>query len=136
MVNSEGISPTVWAQSYKDSGLDSYAYTPSSTPVAYSAWPTYQELIDAGTRVVSFLAQNADTSSVPYLLDEFTNVWETPYGVRLALTVLSATSTDLEPRRAANGQQLPLHGRPRDGLVGQQDGAFFFHCLPAQRLPC
>ncbi|TNY21240.1 PLC-like phosphodiesterase [Rhodotorula diobovata] len=80
MVNSEGISPTVWAQSYKDSGLDSYAYTPSSTPVAYSAWPTYQELIDAGTRVVSFLAQNADTSSVPYLLDEFTNVWETPYG--------------------------------------------------------
>ncbi|GAA5844082.1 hypothetical protein JCM9279_003727 [Rhodotorula babjevae] len=80
MVNSDGISPTVWAQSYEDSGLKQYVYTPSSTPVAYDAWPTYQELITAGTRVVSFLAQNADTSAVPYLLDEFTNVWETPYG--------------------------------------------------------
>ncbi|BGP39161.1 hypothetical protein JCM10449v2_003099 [Rhodotorula kratochvilovae] len=79
MVNTEGVAPSVWAQSYTDSGLASYVYTPSSTPVAYDAWPTYQELISAGTRVVSFLAQNADTSSVPYLLDEFTNVWETPY---------------------------------------------------------
>lgn len=87
MVNSDGISPTVWAQSYEDSGLKQYVYTPSSTPVAYDAWPTYQELITAGTRVVSFLAQNADTSAVPYLLDEFTNVWETPYGVRPSLSL-------------------------------------------------
>ncbi|GAA6046402.1 hypothetical protein JCM3770_004901 [Rhodotorula araucariae] len=79
MVNTDGVAPSVWAQSYTDSGLASSVYTPSSTPVAYDAWPTYQELISAGTRVVSFLAQNADTSSVPYLLDEFTNIWETPY---------------------------------------------------------
>ncbi|GAA6063501.1 hypothetical protein JCM10212_004763, partial [Sporobolomyces blumeae] len=79
LVNSDGISPSVWAQSYTDSGLASYVYTPTSVPVAYDQWPTLQEMISANTRVVSFLAQNADVSTVPYLLDEFTNVWETPY---------------------------------------------------------
>lgn len=81
LVNSDGIDPTVWAASYAAAGLDTYAYTPSSVPIAYGSWPTYQELITAGTRVVSFLAQGADVSTAPYLLDEFTNVWETPFGV-------------------------------------------------------
>lgn len=81
LVNSNGIAPSVWAQSYTDSGLSSYVYTPPSVPVAYNEWPTLQSLISANTRVVSFLAQQADVSSVPYLLDEFTNIWETPYDV-------------------------------------------------------
>lgn len=81
LVNSEGIAPAVWAQSYSDSGLSEYVYTPANVPIAYNEWPTLQEMINAGTRVVSFLAQNADVSSVPYLIDEFTNIWETPYGV-------------------------------------------------------
>lgn len=61
--------------------MDTYAYTPSSVPIAKADWPTLQTLIDAGTRVVNFLAQNADVSTAPYLIDEFTNVWETPYDV-------------------------------------------------------
>ncbi|GAA5986464.1 hypothetical protein JCM10908_003764 [Rhodotorula pacifica] len=81
LVNSDGIAPSVWAQSYSDSGLSKYVYTPTNVPIGYNAWPTLQEMINAGTRVVSFLAQNADVSSVPYLIDEFTNIWETPYDV-------------------------------------------------------
>ncbi|GAA5866495.1 hypothetical protein JCM3774_004702 [Rhodotorula dairenensis] len=81
LVNSDGIAPAVWAQSYSDSGLSKYVYTPANVPIGYSEWPTLQEMINAGTRVVSFLAQNADVSSVPYLIDEFTNIWETPYDV-------------------------------------------------------
>ncbi|GAA5892735.1 uncharacterized protein JCM6883_007456 [Sporobolomyces salmoneus] len=79
LVNSDGISPSVWAQSYVDSGLAQYVYTPSNVPVPYDSWPTLQSMISANTRVVSFLAQQADVSSVPYLLDEFTNIWETPF---------------------------------------------------------
>ncbi|GJN89687.1 hypothetical protein Rhopal_002674-T1 [Rhodotorula paludigena] len=79
MVNSDGIAPSVWAQSFVDAGLENMVYTPASTPVAYDAWPTYQELINSGKRVVAFLSAGADTSSVPYLLDEFTNIWETPF---------------------------------------------------------
>ncbi|KAK4055629.1 hypothetical protein OIV83_000175 [Microbotryomycetes sp. JL201] len=79
MVNSDGIEASVWAQAYSDSGLASYAYQPSSVPVAYDSWPTLQEMIDSGKRVVNFLAQGADMSTAPYLLDEFTHMWETPF---------------------------------------------------------
>jgi type VI protein secretion system component VasF len=37
-------------------GLSSYAYTPPSQ-LSMSEWPTLQELIDAGTRLVMFLGQ-------------------------------------------------------------------------------
>lgn len=45
------------------------SYVPTSTPVAYNAWPTLQELISSGKRVVSFMDYNADYSSVNYILD-------------------------------------------------------------------
>lgn len=45
-------------------------------------------MISAGTRVVAFLAQNADVESVPYLIDEFTHVWETPFDVSLSVSSL------------------------------------------------
>ncbi|KDE02365.1 hypothetical protein MVLG_07079 [Microbotryum lychnidis-dioicae p1A1 Lamole] len=79
LVNSDGIAPSTWAASYAASGMDDYSYTPSSVPIAYNDWPTYKSLIDSGKRAISFLAQNADFEAVPYLIDEFTNVWETPY---------------------------------------------------------
>lgn len=81
IVNSDAIAPSSFAAAYEASGMSSYAYTPSSVPIAYSDWPTLQTLINSGKRAVNFLAQNADISAVPYLLDEFTNIWETPYGV-------------------------------------------------------
>lgn len=81
LVNSDAVAASVWAQSYTDSGLSKYVYTPSNVPIAYGAWPTYRELINAGSRVVSFLAQGADVQTAPFLIDEFTNVWETPYDV-------------------------------------------------------
>lgn len=80
MVNSDGIDPTVWAAAYAASGMSDYAYQPPSVPVSYDGWPTLQELISSGKRAVNFLAQNADMSTAPYLLDEFSMVWETPYG--------------------------------------------------------
>lgn len=70
MVNSDGIAPSVWGQAYTDSGLDADVYTPPYVPLGYYEWPTLGELISSGTRVVNFLAQNADVSSVGYLLDE------------------------------------------------------------------
>lgn len=82
LVNSDGILPSVWAASYVAAGIDTYAYTPTNVPIAYDAWPTLQSMITSGKRLVSFLAQNADISSAPYLIDEFTNIWETPYDVR------------------------------------------------------
>lgn len=96
-------------------------YTPASTPVAYDAWPTYQELINSGKRVVAFLSAGADTSSVPYLLDEFTNIWETPFDVSGAHH--SAEKLADAASMAANRRLVPLHGGSRDGFCRGQDGA-------------
>lgn len=38
------------------SGLEAYAFAPSSQ-LSMSEWPTLQELIDAGTRLVMFLGK-------------------------------------------------------------------------------
>lgn len=78
-VNSGGIPVSQWAQSYTAVGLDALSYTPASVPVAYSAWPTLQELISSGKRVVNFMDYGADYSAVPYILDHFAHFWENPY---------------------------------------------------------
>lgn len=78
LVNTDGIAASVWGAAYTAAGLGDYVYTPSAVPIDRDDWPTLQTLISAGTRLVSFLAQEADFSSVPYLIDEFANVWETP----------------------------------------------------------
>lgn len=80
-VNSEEFfDVTSWADSYKAAGLDKYSYVPKSLPVKNTEWPTLGELISNGTRVVSFLdigAGGVNTSKVPYLLDEFSMIFET-----------------------------------------------------------
>lgn len=78
LVNSDGIEASVWGAAYTAAGLDDLVYTPASVPIAKGDWPTLGTLIAAGTRLVNFLAQEADFASVPFLIDEFANVWETP----------------------------------------------------------
>ncbi|KAK9897191.1 PLC-like phosphodiesterase [Cystobasidium minutum MCA 4210] len=78
-INSDSIPVASFGAAYQAVGLDQMAYVPTSTPVAYNAWPTLQELISSGKRVVSFMDYNADYSSVNYILDHFTHFWENPY---------------------------------------------------------
>ncbi|KAJ7155080.1 PLC-like phosphodiesterase [Mycena filopes] len=83
--NPEGLSiPDVWAPAFEQSGIASLAYIPPTNPMPQSAWPTLGSMIDAGTRVVVFLDAGADGSDggvVPYILPEFTMIWETPFSV-------------------------------------------------------
>lgn len=78
LVNGDNVPVSMFDAAYTSSGLKSYAYTPPTSPVAIDAWPTLQELILAGTRLVAFLDAGAN-ASVPYILDEFTYFFETPY---------------------------------------------------------
>ncbi len=81
IVNNEGIPPSSFATAYESVGLTAKSYKPANgaSSMTRYQWPTLGALIDAGTPIVSFLAQGADTSSVPYLLPEFSSMWETPY---------------------------------------------------------
>ncbi|SMY22602.1 unnamed protein product [Zymoseptoria tritici ST99CH_1A5] len=81
VVNSVGANASELASAYAVSGLASYAYTPASTIAANEEWPTLQKLIDDGTRAVSFVASLDDNTAAPYLLDEFTYIFENAYDV-------------------------------------------------------
>jgi len=81
IVNSDDLVAAEFGSVFASVGLDSLSYAPSNSPIAASDWPTLGAMINNGTRLVTFLDNAADLTSVPYLLDEFTNVWETPFDV-------------------------------------------------------
>ena len=78
IVNGDNVPVSMFDDAYTSSKLKSYAYTPPTSPLAIDAWPTLQEMITARTRLVAFLDAGAH-SSVPYILDEFTYFFETPF---------------------------------------------------------
>ncbi|KAJ7675387.1 PLC-like phosphodiesterase [Mycena rosella] len=81
IVNIDNLAASNFGTVFAQVGLDKLSFAPSTSPLAATAWPTLGSMIDAGTRLVSFLDNGADPTSVPYLIDEFTNVWETPFDV-------------------------------------------------------
>jgi len=81
IVNSDDFPPTAFDTVFKSAGLDTLSYAPPSASIPASQWPTLGSMIDSGKRLVTFLDASADFNSVNYLIDEFTNVWETAYDV-------------------------------------------------------
>ncbi|KZP25421.1 PLC-like phosphodiesterase [Athelia psychrophila] len=81
IVNSDDFEPTAFDTVFKAAGLDTLSYAPPSAAITNSQWPTLGSLIGNGTRLVTFLDAMADFTSVNYLIEEFTNVWETAFDV-------------------------------------------------------
>lgn len=54
---------------FQSVGLDSVSYKPQAASLTRTAWPTLGELIDANTRLLTFLDNGADLTQVPYLID-------------------------------------------------------------------
>ncbi|KAF2804143.1 uncharacterized protein BDZ99DRAFT_545385 [Mytilinidion resinicola] len=90
IVNSDAASTVELLPEFSSAKIARYAYIPKtgvgvtpapSTPSA-SSWPTLQEMIDAHQRLVVFVANiTPDPVMAPYLLPEFTFVWETEFEV-------------------------------------------------------
>lgn len=76
IVNSNNVPASTFGTAFTSSGLASYAYSPPSAQLALSEWPTLGDLIDGGRRVVVFIDNQANFQQVPYLIDEFSNMWE------------------------------------------------------------
>ena len=83
LVNSDNASAQQLAAEFTSSGIDKYAYTPTSTTSPTSEWPTLQSMISQNRRLVTFVASlsSASNTVAPYLLDEFTFVFENPFQV-------------------------------------------------------
>jgi len=83
LVNSDNASPSDLDAEFKSAGINSYSYTPPSTTSAPPSWPTLQDMIANHTRLVTFVASlpPASNTMAPYLLDEFTFLFENDYNV-------------------------------------------------------
>ena len=77
--NADFIGVRNYTTPLENSGLSRYAYVPSQIPMSIASWPTLGSMILMGKRAVIFMDYNANQSEVPYILDEFSHVWETPF---------------------------------------------------------
>ncbi|KAE9974472.1 hypothetical protein EG328_003802 [Venturia inaequalis] len=80
LVNSVNADASTLAAQFSTSGIKKFAYTPTTVPTSAAGWPTLQTLITANTRLITFVASlPSGNAAAPYLLDEFTSIWENPY---------------------------------------------------------
>ncbi len=79
IVNSDFVSVDKYVSAIQNSGIAPYLYEPEYIPQRRDQWPTLGEMILSGKRVVLFMDYNANQTAVPYILDEFSHIWETPF---------------------------------------------------------
>ncbi|RKF63979.1 putative secreted protein [Erysiphe neolycopersici] len=63
----------------EDSGLVPYAYIPPKVPMMREDWPTLSSMILTGKRVIFFMDYEANQTAVPWIMDQFSQMWETPF---------------------------------------------------------
>ena len=70
IVNSDGsqVPTSMFATLFEGAGLASMSYVPPNPVMAYTDWPTLGAMIDAGTRLVTFVSDGVD-GTVPYIID-------------------------------------------------------------------
>lgn len=92
LVNMEGIEARELEGAYARADIAHYGWVPADlgkTPAPSTefkqTWPTLEQMIDQGQRLVTFVQPiNPDRENAPYLLNEFDYVWENAYDVRNA----------------------------------------------------
>ncbi|KAK8024320.1 PLC-like phosphodiesterase [Apiospora rasikravindrae] len=78
LTNQDAIDINKFADAFKAVGLDAYAYAPGAD-LAMNDWPTLGTMVSNKKRLVVFMDYHADTSKVPWILDEFKYYFETPF---------------------------------------------------------
>ncbi|KAI8141574.1 PLC-like phosphodiesterase [Fennellomyces sp. T-0311] len=84
---------------YEASGILEYAYVQNQQNLT---WPTLQELISSGKRLINFLDINADQGAVPWLHAQYDYVFETPYDNRNESSFSCTIDRPSNPADASN----------------------------------
>ncbi|KAG0639915.1 PLC-like phosphodiesterase [Tuber brumale] len=77
--NGDSLSVESYKEPFEKSGLAELAYVPQERSIKIDKWPTLSEMIQMGKRAVVFMDYKADEGTIPYILDEFKYMWETPF---------------------------------------------------------
>ncbi|KAG6008838.1 hypothetical protein E4U54_008659 [Claviceps lovelessii] len=80
LVNSDRAPASEFAPVFERSGLAALAYDPASDSRSFP-WPTLQAMITANTRLVTFITNARASPAAPYLMPEFSHVFETRYQI-------------------------------------------------------
>lgn len=75
----DGVTAKDYVEPFQNSRLAPYLYEPQYVPQRRNQWPTLGDMILRGKRVVAFIDYNANQTEVPWLLDEYTHFWSTPF---------------------------------------------------------
>lgn len=79
MGNQDFVAPQNYTAPVRNSGLINYVYVPPQIPMGLEDWPTLAEMILSNQRAILMLDYNANQTAIPWLLDEFSQMWETPF---------------------------------------------------------
>ncbi|CZT20334.1 related to BSC1 Transcript encoded by this ORF shows a high level of stop codon bypass [Ramularia collo-cygni] len=101
IVNSVYTKVENFVPAITNAGLLPYVYEPQYVPQHRDQWPTLGEMILRNQRAVIFMDYEANQESVPYILDEFSHIWETPFSpVDASFPCTQQRPPDLDPKRA------------------------------------
>ncbi|KAI9812707.1 MAG: hypothetical protein M1827_004463 [Pycnora praestabilis] len=87
LVNSDNLDSNTLSTAFTSANITSYSYIPPAPSPAIQTWPTLSSLIANNTRLITFIASldpaptTTTPTTAPYLLDEFTFIFENPYDV-------------------------------------------------------
>ncbi|KAL8653885.1 MAG: hypothetical protein Q9210_001836 [Variospora velana] len=95
LVNSDNAAAGDLDPHFQKAAIKPYTYTPLTTTTSSITWPTLNNLISTGQRLVTFVADMRPSAAAPYLLDEFYYIFENPFGV------LSLSNFSCVPERPA-----------------------------------
>jgi len=79
LANPESVPASEWQPIFASTGLEEMVYVPPLTLMTRDDWPTLQEMLDTGRRVVVFMDKGTEDEPVPYILSQFEMVWEDEY---------------------------------------------------------
>ncbi|KKK27308.1 hypothetical protein ARAM_006717, partial [Aspergillus rambellii] len=77
--NYDYVNPGNFTAPIENSGLMDLVWTPPMIPMGLEDWPTLGNMIISGKRVLVFMDYQANQTAIPWLMDEFSQMWETPF---------------------------------------------------------
>ncbi|KAL4796484.1 PLC-like phosphodiesterase [Aspergillus venezuelensis] len=77
--NYDYVDPGNFTAPFESSGLMDLVFTPPMVPMGLDDWPSLGNIILSGKRALVFMDYQANQTAYPWLMDEFSQMWETPF---------------------------------------------------------
>ncbi|KAI9681909.1 MAG: hypothetical protein M1822_006986 [Bathelium mastoideum] len=114
LIVNDGASNSDLDAQFQTANIVSYAYAPATSATVPAQWPTLDSFISSGKRLLTFIAyqEPSNSTSTPYLMNEFTYIFENPFDVTQAnnfsCTANRPSAVNGATDKALSGFMMPL----------------------------